>query len=74
MTEFNDIDDLFRKNKNDWNGPPKLAGWEALSSRLEVHSNHKMQSRKNTFKWLGAACVVALLGSWYIFHQPKNYA
>jgi hypothetical protein len=71
MTEFNDIDDLFRKNKNDWNGPPKLASWETLSSRLEVHSNHKMQSRKNTFKWLGAACVVALLGIGIFFINQK---
>jgi hypothetical protein len=71
MTEFNDIDDLFRKNKNDWNGPPKLASWEALSGRLEEHSNHKIQSRKNTFRWLGAACVVALLGMTVFFINQK---
>jgi len=62
MTEFNDIDDLFQKNKSDWNSPPKMATWEALSSRLEGHSLQQAHTRKNRLRWLGAACIVALLG------------
>ncbi len=60
MSNSNNIDDLFREHQNDWAKQPNSAAWEKLTSRLDDKAIQK--SKRTIIRWLGAACIVALLG------------
>ncbi|MEZ5009692.1 MAG: hypothetical protein R2728_14345 [Chitinophagales bacterium] len=75
MTDFNNIDDLFKESQGDWNEMPSNAAWDKLSDRLGTHAVQKAHANKTIMRWSIAASVVVILGLSYFFLNisPKNY-
>ena len=75
MTDFNNIDDLFKESQGDWNEMPSNAAWDKLSDRLGTHAVQKAHANKTIIRWSIAASVVFILGlSYFILNiSPTDY-
>ncbi len=72
MTDFKDIDDLFKSQQNDWNSDPANAVWNKLSDNLDNYSVQKKSNSRLKIRWGIAASVVVLLGLTFFFTTNPN--
>ncbi|MCB0503788.1 MAG: hypothetical protein KDD32_13985, partial [Bacteroidetes bacterium] len=75
MTDFKNIDDLFKTSQGDWNASPSTSTWENLSDQLQAHAADKEHHQRVVVRWSIAASILLLLGLTYFFLNisPTDY-
>lgn len=75
MTDFKNIDDLFKTSQGDWNAAPSTGTWENLSDQLQAHAADRTHHQRVVVRWSIAATILLLLGLTYFFFNisPTNY-
>ncbi|MCB0503713.1 MAG: hypothetical protein KDD32_13610, partial [Bacteroidetes bacterium] len=75
MTDFKNIDDLFKTSQGDWNAAPSTGTWENLSDRLQAHAADRTHHQRVVVRWSIAASILLLLGLTYFFLNisPTTY-